>query len=158
VNNEYKNNQGDSTIMNLTRSCAPGRYLRTTLKRCLGLLVLFGTLTLTACGVSPETQAKINEYRRTVPSCSSQAECQTKWARARDWAVQNADYPIYSESETRIRASSTMTTTSGTGIVVTREGSGNQWRFFVDIECFSAGGCGDVWDTRLDFNRVVNGG
>lgn len=144
--------------MNITPTCGPGRNLRTIATPSLGLLVLVGTLTLAACGISAETQARIDEYHRTIPSCSSRAECQTKWARARDWAVQNSDYPIYSESETRIRASSTMTTTSGTGIVVTREGSDNQWRFFVAVECFSAGGCGDVWETRLDFNRVVNGG
>lgn len=123
----------------------------------LAALSFLCLLALSACGVTPETQARIDEYNRTIPTCSTSIDCQTKWARARTWALENSDYPIYSESETRIRATSTLTTTSGVGVVVTREGSGNQWRFLVDVECFNAGGCPNLWDARLDFNRAVNG-
>jgi len=122
----------------------------------LGLVSV--ALLLGACGVSPATQAKTDRYNRTIPSCSSAASCQAQWSRARSWVLQTSDYPIYNESETRIRATSTLSTTSGVGVVVTREGSSNQWRILVDIQCFSAGGCGDVWDTKLDFNRAVNEG
>lgn len=111
---------------------------------------------LAACAVSPETQAMIDEFNRTIPSCSSSLECQTKWTAARSWALENADFPIYTESDTRIRATSTLTTTSGVGVVVTREGSGNNYRFLVDVECFNAYGCPDVWQAKLDFNRTLN--
>lgn len=119
----------------------------------------FGSLALlmvTACAVSPETQAKIDEYNRTIPACSSNLDCQTKWAAARAWALEHSDFPIYNESETRIRATSTLTTTSGVGVVVNREGSANNYRFLVEVECFTVYGCPDVWDSKLDFNRTLN--
>jgi hypothetical protein len=111
---------------------------------------------LTACAVSPETQALMDEYDRTIPSCSTSLECQTKWAAARSWAIANADFPIYTESDTRIRATSTLTTTSGIGVVVHREGSGNNYRFLVDVECFNAYGCPNIWQAKVDFNRTLN--
>jgi hypothetical protein len=111
---------------------------------------------LTACAVSPETQALMDEYERSIPACSSSLECQTKWAAARSWAIENADFPIYTESETRIRATSTLTTTSGIGVVVYREGSGNNYRFLVDVECFNAYGCPNIWQAKVDFNRTLN--
>jgi len=112
---------------------------------------------LTACAVSPETQAMIDEYERTIPSCSSQLDCETKWATARTWALQNSDFPIYTESATRIRASSNQNTASGVGIVITREGNGSNDRFLVDVECFIAYGCSEIWESKLDFNRTLNG-
>lgn len=112
---------------------------------------------LSACAVSPETQALIDEYERTIPSCNSQADCDSKWAAARSWALENADFPIYSESATRIRATSTLTTNSGVGVVVRREGGPNQYQFYVDVECFTVYGCPGIWETKIDFNRRLNG-
>ena len=111
---------------------------------------------LTACAISPETQALMDEYERSIPTCSNSLECQSKWAAARSWAIENADFPIYTESETRIRATSTLTTTSGIGVVVHREGSGNNYRFLVDVECFNAYGCPNIWEAKVDFNRSLN--
>ena len=112
-------------------------------------------VSLGSCAVSPETQAKIDEYNRTIPSCSSTLECQTMWATARTWTLRNSDFPIYSESENRIRATSTLTTSAGTGVVVHRESQNGGYRFTVEIECFTAFGCPEEWDLKLDFNRVV---
>lgn len=123
----------------------------------LMIAAMLGAL-LSACAVSPETQALIDEYNSTIPSCNSQLDCETKWANARVWVMNNSDFPIYTESATRIRATSTLTTSSGVGVVVTREGSANQYRFLVDVECFNAYGCSDVWQTKLDFNSALNGG
>ena len=122
-------------------------------------LPAIGTLVglLSACAVSPETQALMDEYESTTPTCNSQQDCDAKWSAARSWAIENADFPIYTESATRIRATSTQTTSSGVGIVVTREGSANQYRFYVDVECFTAYGCPGLWESKVDFNRHLNG-
>ena len=122
-------------------------------------LTVIGTLAglLSACAVSPETQALMDEYESTTPTCSSQRDCDAKWSAARSWAIENADFPIYSESATRIRATSTLTTNSGVGVVVTREGSANQYRFYVEVECFTAYGCPGLWESKVDFNRTLNG-
>jgi len=133
--------------------------MRRTMPKLSGMLAIAAlTGLLTACAVSPETQALIDEYERTIPSCNSQIDCETKWANARTWVMENSDFPIYTESATRIRATSTLTTSAGVGVVVTREGSGNQYRFLVDVECLNAFGCPNIWETKLDFNRALNGG
>ena len=126
------------------------------LTRPLQLLIL-GALTavLAGCAVSPETRARQEEYARTIPTCDSDSECEAMWQAARSWAVANSDFPIFSESETRIRATSTLTTNAGMGVVVHRTPTDNGYEFTVEMECFTAYGCGDVWEPMLDFNRVV---
>lgn len=133
--------------------------MRRTMSKHSSLLSVVALASLmTACAVSPETQALIDQYESTIPSCTTQIDCETKWANARNWVRENSDFPIYTESATRIRATSTLTTSAGVGVVVTREGSGNQYRFLVDVECLNAFGCPNVWQTKLDFNRALNGG
>ena len=111
-----------------------------------------------ACTISPEIQAKMDAYDRSIPRCSGAAECEEKWQVARDWALANSNFPILTESEDRIMASSTLISMRGIGVVVTREASDSGFAILVDVECFSAYGCPDLWDLKLDFNRVVNGG
>ena len=133
--------------------------MRRTMSKHSSLLSVVALASLmTACAVSPETQALIDQYESTIPSCTTQIDCETKWANARNWVRENSDFPIYTESATRICATSTLTTSAGVGVVVTREGSGNQYRFLVDVECLNAFGCPNVWQTKLDFNRALNGG
>lgn len=118
-------------------------------------LLAFG---LSSCAVSPETQAKMDEFARTIPSCSSDAECSRKWAAARAWLVQNSDYPIQGDSDTRIYASNSLNAISGVGVIVDRvASSGGGYQIVADMECFSAYNCPDLWDRMVDFNRAVNG-
>ncbi len=113
---------------------------------------------LVSCAVSPETQAKMNEYSRTIPTCLSDAECNRKWAVARNWTLENSEFTIRSESETRINATSNIISQSGVGVVVTKVAtSSNGFQIIVDPECFSAYACPDIWNLKIDFNQTVNG-
>ena len=124
----------------------------------LRFLAVFLTLLVTACAVSPETQAKIEAYNNSIPICSATADCAAKWQAARRWALENSDFPILTESDDRIMASSTLMSMRGVGVVVTREtAAGGDYQLLVDIECFSAYGCPDAWDLKLDFNQTVAG-
>lgn len=121
----------------------------------ISVLLAFG---LSSCAVSPETQSKMDEFARTIPSCSSDAECSRKWAAARAWIVGNSDYPIQGDSDTRIYASNALNTMSGVGVIVDRVAiSGGGYQIVADMECFSAYNCPDLWDRMVDFNRTVNG-
>ncbi|PCI80608.1 MAG: hypothetical protein COB20_02970 [SAR86 cluster bacterium] len=116
------------------------------------------TFVLVSCAVSPETQAKIDEYARTIPSCTSDSECDRKWALARTWTLQNSDFNIRGESETRINANSNVISQSGIGVVVTKVSNGsNGFQILADLECFSANSCPELWDLKVDFNQTVNG-
>ncbi|PCJ24995.1 MAG: hypothetical protein COA96_08360 [SAR86 cluster bacterium] len=110
------------------------------------------------CAVSPVTQAKMDEFARTIPSCSSDNDCSVKWAAARSWIEQSSDYPIQGDSDTRIYASNMIISHSGVGVVVNlvaANGSGN-YQIVADMECFSANNCPELWDKMVDFNRTVN--
>ena len=34
----------------------------------------------TSCAINPETQAKMDEYARTIPTCMNDTECDRMWA------------------------------------------------------------------------------
>ncbi|MBT3530361.1 MAG: hypothetical protein HOF74_01805 [Gammaproteobacteria bacterium] len=121
------------------------------------LLGLAMATAISSCAVSPETQAKMDEFNRTIPSCSSSADCGAKWDAARSWTEENSSFVIQGDSDTRIFASSTLTTQSGLGVVVYREESTTGFNIVVDIECFSAYGCSNLWDKKVEFNRTING-
>jgi hypothetical protein len=110
-----------------------------------------------SCAVSPETQAKMDEFARTIPSCSNTAQCERKWASARRWTVQNSDFNIRGESDIRINANSNIISQSGIGVVVSRVASpAGGFEIIAALECFSAYTCPEIWDLKLDFNRTVN--
>ena len=113
---------------------------------------------LASCAVNPETQAKMDEFARTIPSCTTDSDCDTKWAAARRWTQENSDFSIRSESDTRINASSNIISQSGIGVTVTKVTSGSsRFQIVADLECFSAYSCPELWDMKIDFNRTVNG-
>ena len=122
------------------------------------ILSTLAALSLMSCAVSPETQAKMDEYARTIPTCLSDAECDSKWAVARTWTLQNSDFNIRGESDTRINASSNIISQSGIGVIVTKVANGsNRFQFVADLECFSAYTCPELWDLKVDFNKTING-
>jgi len=115
------------------------------------------SLLLVSCAVSPETQAKMDEFARTIPTCLSDAECDRKWALARTWTLQNSDFNIRGESDTRINANSNIISQSGIGVIVTKVSNGsNSFQIVANLECFSAYTCPDIWDLKVDFNQTVN--
>ncbi|MFT4886185.1 MAG: hypothetical protein ACJAS2_001874 [Pseudohongiellaceae bacterium] len=118
---------------------------------------VFTALMLSACAVSPATQALRAEYESTIPVCSSNESCQQKWTIARAWVVDNSDFAIRSEGETRIMATSNLISQSGLGVTVIRSSAGgDNYQFTVSVECFSAYGCPNSLETMLDFNRTLN--
>tara|TARA_B110000259_G_scaffold181272_1_gene223052 strand:- start:854 stop:1138 length:285 start_codon:yes stop_codon:yes gene_type:complete len=84
------------------------------------MLSTVGALLLVSCAASPETQAKMDEYTRTIPSCLGDAECPSKWVVARTWTLQNSDFNTRGESDIRINASSKIISQSVIGVTVTK--------------------------------------
>jgi len=122
------------------------------------LLSTLAVFLLASCAVSPETQAKMDEFARTIPACTSDSECDRKWALARSWTAQNSAFTIRSESDTRINASSNIISQTGVGVIVTKVPNGaGSFQIVADLECFSAYTCPELWDMKVDFNRTVNG-
>ncbi|MEQ8312702.1 MAG: hypothetical protein RL839_16880 [Gammaproteobacteria bacterium] len=121
------------------------------------LLLVLTTCTLAACGSSASYEERLAEFNRTIPSCSSEADCNRKWQAARQWVIENADFQLRTDSEDRIDTLNSNSTRSGTSIQVDRVPLGNDtYRIVVDVECFAAYGCPNELDKRLEFNRLLN--
>lgn len=119
--------------------------------------VCCASLALAACSPSEEYLARLAEFERTIPICTSDAQCEAKWSAARDWVVANADFSLRTDSEIRIDTLNADSTRSGTAVQVDRfEGQNGEFRIVVDVECFAAYGCPSELDMRLDFNRTIN--
>jgi len=117
----------------------------------------FCSVTLAACAVSPETQAKMDEFARTIPVCSNAAACEPKWSAALAWVEANNSFGIRSATDERIVSTTNITSDSGIGIIVTREPTATgQFQIIADMNCFIAYGCPRLWDMMIDFNRTVN--
>ncbi len=115
------------------------------------------SLMLASCGASEEYLARLAEVERTIPYCTSEAECEAKWSAARDWVIANADFTLRTDNDTRIDTLNADSTRSGTAVQVDRmEGRNGEFQIVVDVECFAAYGCPSELDMRLDFNRTVN--
>ena len=84
------------------------------------MLFTVGALLLVSCAVSPETQAKMDEYARTIQSSLGDTECASKWVVARMWTLQNSDFNTRGETDIRINASSNIISQSGIGVTVTK--------------------------------------
>jgi len=112
---------------------------------------------LISCATSPEIQAKMDTFARTIPTCSSDLDCQAKWTAASAWVVENSDFPIRTPNQQRISASNTSISNAGVGVIVDRVAmNSGGFQITIDVECFSAYGCPNIWDLKLDFNRTLN--
>lgn len=113
-----------------------------------------------ACTVSAETQAKMDEFASTIPTCNSIQDCRIKWNLARTWVESNSDFGIRSASEDRITATINQTTNSAMAVVVTRVALSNGgFQIVLEMDCLSSSyGCPTLWDDKVAFNRFVNGG
>ena len=122
------------------------------------MLSTVGALLIISCAVSPETQAKMDEYTRTIPSCLGDAECASKWVVARTWTLQNSDFNTRGESDISINASSNIISQSVIGVTVTKVANDfGGFQLVADLECFSASSFPEIWDLKVDFNKTING-
>jgi len=121
------------------------------------IFFLLTTFTLAACGSSANYEQRLAEFNRTIPTCNSTADCNSKWQAARQWVIDNADFELRSDSSDRIDTLNSDSTRSGTAIQVDRVSQGaGSYQIIVDVECFAAYGCPNELDMQLEFNRLLN--
>ena len=119
-------------------------------------LLIISALSLSACGVSEETQALIDEYNRTIPTCEGEVDCAVKWATAREWVLNTPSYRIRTDNEERIDTFRGDMQRAGTALQVVREPlGGDRYRILVEIDCYATRGCLPEWETKIEFNRII---
>jgi hypothetical protein len=120
----------------------------------LSLIFLFG------CAMDQATLKKAEEqYRASIPKCSSENECREMWTAAQTWVTKNTHFKIYSITDSLIRTYDPPTGCGSLGYKITKEslGSGKN-RFIIESICRSFFGCSNPYpvDAALDFNNYLS--
>jgi hypothetical protein len=115
---------------------------------------------LYGCAVQqdPAVQAKIDEIQRTIPTCSSEKECNAKWETAQLWVVKNAGYRIQTATSVLIQTFNATGTRVELAAQVTKEPQGGgRYQFVAKVWCDNMFVCSpNRLDALLDFNRTLN--
>lgn len=120
--------------------------------------VLLSSVVISGCAGKVDKQAMMTEYKRTMPSCHSERECEVKWSMAREWVQRNTTWRI------RVMTSDYMETFAGppspslTFRVVKAPVPEGGYKFGIDAQCNSIFiPCHPtVYEAALDFNRTLN--
>jgi hypothetical protein len=130
-------------------------------KRTTHTVCLFGALILAGCATAPDPiiEARRDEIRRTIPTCSTEKQCNVKWEAAQLWVVKNAGYKIQTATSVLIETYNASNSRVELAAQVTKEPlGGGRYRFNLRVRCDNIFRCyPNVLDAMLDFNRTING-
>lgn len=103
-------------------------------------------------------QALIDEVSRTIPTCSSDADCKAKWSAAQVWVSQNAGLAIKTVTDVLIQTDKAVDHNPALAMTVTREPVGDgTFRIIMAATCDNIFGCSqDPWAKILEFQKVIN--
>jgi hypothetical protein len=122
--------------------------------------VVLSVIALSGCAVQqdPAVQAKINEIQNTIPTCSSEKECNAKWEMAQLWVVKNAGYKIQTATSVLIQTFNASGSRVELAAQITKEPlGGGRYQFIANVWCDNIFGCRpNRLDALLDFNRTLN--
>jgi hypothetical protein len=121
-------------------------------------LVLMGLLIcLCACGAG-NIELKRAQFQSTIPTCSSDKECEIKWSAARSWVLNNSYWKIQHITNDFIETYNPTSYSPGIAVRVVKEPMGQSgYRLIVNVWCNNPLGCHpNAWDAAIDFNRYVN--
>jgi len=127
------------------------------INRTLAALAVAALLSACATTATPELQA---EVARTVPKCSTKAECDAKWDAAQVWVVQHAGFRLQTTTNVVIQTFGPSTSTGDStrlAMQVLREQtSDGRWQIRALATCGNPFGCTpEIWPTLLQFNRAI---
>jgi hypothetical protein len=100
----------------------------------------------------------IAEFDRTIPTCSSQAECNAKWDAAQIWVARNLTMRIATATSVLIETYGPFSINTGGRVTKEPWGSPGTYRIGIFVYCGNAvGACAPrPVDAALDFNRHIN--
>lgn len=120
-------------------------------------LVGLGLVGCAAPASDPALQAKRDEFKRTIPKCSSEKECTAMWEMAQLWIVKNAGYKLQTTTSVLLETYNSVDASTAMAARVTKEPlGGGAYEFKANVWCANWLGCElDPLTALLDFNRTV---
>ena len=123
------------------------------------ITILTLTTLLSACAITGgPNPAKQAEAQNTIPTCKTDRECELKWAVARKWILENADYKLKTVTSDYLETYSATGGSQSISMRLSKEpvASGG-YRFVGGAWCDNMFGCvPDAWDTMIKFHKAVN--
>lgn len=116
-------------------------------------------LALSGCGTLQKMEQKRNswqaEINATVPVCTSDEECKTAWATARNWVISNCGMKIQNIADGYIETYGSIDTRLACRVVGEPRGDG-AWALMITTSCGNMFGCSpDKWQAAIQFNHAV---
>ncbi|RLJ20166.1 hypothetical protein DJ030_07565 [bacterium endosymbiont of Escarpia laminata] len=117
---------------------------------CASLFILSGCATVT-----PQQQATINE---NIPVCYGSRDCETKWAAARKWVLNNAGRKIQIYSDDLIETYNPAQNSPSIAARINKEPTGNgAYAITITVWCNNIFGCVPKKTAAImDFNNHIN--
>jgi len=112
-------------------------------------------------GCATTITAEVDESQRTVPRCTTGADCTAKWEAAQVWIARHAGFKLQTVTDVLLQTSGpsySMKDSRNLAVTVLREPDGPQrYRIVARISCGNPFGCmPDALPSLLDFNRTVS--
>jgi len=117
----------------------------------VALVLLFGCAT-------GATQVQRDEIQRTVPTCSSGADCDAKWKAAQVWITKNLRLRLQIATDVVLATNTGDEVSAYTAAYVTKEPlRGATYRILAKMSCPNLFRCfPPIGEATLGFNRYVN--
>ncbi len=106
-----------------------------------------------------KASAQMNEFKRSIPTCSGAADCQAKWEAAQFWVVKNSPMKLQTATNVIIQTYNSPKNSRKLAATVTKEPLGNgKYRILINAWC-------DNWmwpctpkkmDAQIHFNKYIN--
>lgn len=105
-----------------------------------------------------EQQAKLSQYKATIPRCNTEEACEIMWAASRRWVLSSAAMKIQTHTDDFIETYNPIGGSAELAARVSKEPEGRgAYRFVVEAWCGNMFGCvPNNIDAMLSFNRMVS--
>jgi len=115
-------------------------------------------LFLQSCATSPERLAQMDEFNRTIPTCSTEQDCLVKWQAAQVWVTRNSGYRVQIANDVLIQTYGPSGESMALAMSVVKEPTGGSgYRIIVSTSCANIFGCRpNAWESALQFNREIS--
>lgn len=122
-----------------------------------GLLVFLLSFLIFGCVSQTNRNQQQEEIDRTIPSCSSQRQCDAAWAAARQWVTQNCGMKIQNYSDDYIETYNSVGDATKTSCQVTKNPQPSGVNSInIRISCANMFVCvPDQYQSVIEFNKYV---
>ncbi|WP_312582999.1 PDZ domain-containing protein [Atlantibacter hermannii] len=112
---------------------------------------------LSGCVSQSVRNQQQDEINQTIPSCSSQRQCDAAWAAARQWVTQNCGMKIQNYSNDYIETYNSIGNSTNTSCQVTKNPHPNGVNSInITVSCANMFGCTpDQYQSVIEFNKYV---